>query len=160
MAMQLGSGWEHVLSIWQHALLVWLVCRKYSKFSYVLCRCFLMRMRPTKHYTKIYHGDNTKCSIWTNCPLLASQYPQCNLAAFFIPLALRFTLLILYDNCLWSASTTNNSGRLNWKLFLLGLRVQTTALYESKYRNTKRWMDLKFRGHKNLLNKAIASWQS
>lgn len=112
----------HVASIWQPPPSGLTLRRKYSKFSYVLC---LLRLSPgenapgpTKHYTKIYHGDNARnYSLYTRpqdepiARFSLSQYPHCNLAAFF-------TVLIQYDNCLWSAKHNKQFPEIKLIIFL------------------------------------------
>lgn len=101
--------------------------RKYSKFSYVLCRCrFLMRIcGTTKHYKKIYHNTQLPCSfpnirsvIW-----LPSQL-----------LSFAFSFLVVYDNCLWSAKHNKQFQEIKLIIFVSRFSgKRTTALYESKY---------------------------
>lgn len=80
----------HVASIWQHLSRL-VGCRKYWKFSYVLCLAVFSHENETlaraEHYKEIYHRDNTGpphepiVLIPTNSSVVLSRYPQCNLAA-------------------------------------------------------------------------------
>lgn len=58
-------------------------CRKYSKFSYVLCRFLLMRECAQLNITKRYFTDTIQNAPFEPIALSTlHQYPQCNLAAF------------------------------------------------------------------------------
>lgn len=108
------------------------LCRKYSKFSYVLCRCLLMRECAQLNITKRYFTDTIPNAPFEPIALSTlHRYPQCNLAAFSTSHTTR--LLSARQLPTEVPETTKQFQKIKVIIFCCRIwALRTTALYESK----------------------------